>query len=49
MKLLARRRGIGAFLYFLIRGISSGEPVPIAIAVVLGLVIAGSLYFKFKS
>ena len=49
MKLLARRRGLGTAIYFLIRGISSGEPVPIAIAVVLGLVVAGSLYFKFRS
>ena len=51
MNLIARRggRGIIYLIYFLFRGVSSGEPVPITIAVVLAIVIFGSMYFKFRS
>ena len=44
--LLARRRGIFWIIYLLVRGIGRGEPVSIAIAVGIVVVIIGFTLYK---
>ena len=44
--LLARRRGLVYLFIFLFRGISRGEPVPIAIAGGIILLIVGVAMYK---
>ena len=49
VQLLARRRGIFWIIYLLFRGIGRGEPVSIAIAVGIVVLIIGITIYKRMS
>ena len=49
MKLLARRRGIGALIYLVIRGFRNGDPTTIGITVAVVLCVIGYMIYSSRS
>ena len=49
MQLLARRRGLGALIYLVIRGFRNGDPTTIGITVAVVLCVIGYMIYSSRA